>query len=542
MEKIIIPTIEKTEAKFHESIRGQNLAVHDFSLLLTDLRSGIKPDGKGPRASLFLAGPSGVGKTEITLTLAKLLAETNGEGNGAEKVIVVNGGEFQGGDSATRLIGSPPGYIGSKGDKGGYVNPIFSPENLKANKITYKRSDGTTDSVNIILIDEAEKANDDFHRLMLSVLDKGAIQMANNTRSDMTNTVVIFTSNLGNEAIEKSLEAGRVDIKDNEAKKEIVKNAIGNRFPPELRGRINQFVIFEHLTPIIIRDIAQKQLNEMLGRFSSSGIRFKLSIFDNALDWLAKKGYSPSEGARSMKKVITSEVYSNLMLINTATSLDGKDIAILTNEDEDKLDFYWTEAKQSTNNKLRPEVHVKKSVVNITTNDNNIKLGYDPEALVEIVKLAEKEDQSFRGVDGDIILSDKSMPGVEGVKTRIDLGQCGRGDIMPRAWIITDKVNLPDLETIMTKLIIMGVQVEKRETQRQNKPEITDTWLQITGNEGNTYKMGSANLIIGSDNDLRVRSFRPGDFGNKQMEEFLDITSKVWTIEREFILTNSQAI
>lgn len=348
MEKIDIPTLQEEQEMFSARIKGQDAAVKDFAFLLADLRSQIKLEGKGPRASLFLAGPSGVGKTEMTLTLADLLAQTEGDEKGSTKIIVINGGEFQEDHSISRLIGSPPGYVGSSGDRDNYIRPLLSTENLDANLIKYKKTDGTEASVNIILIDEAEKAHDNFHRLFLSILDKGTIQMADNSLVDMTNSVIIFTSNLGNVEIEKSMKSrfGLVKVFDNSTKKKMVEDAVGDRFPPEIRGRINQFIIFEHLTPDVVKEIAMKMLNEMLTRFHSSGINLDLIVSKETLDWLSEHGHNTSEGARFMKKYINSNVYNQLMLINTDTNLNGKRVAILLNEKKEGLDFYWAGQEQ----------------------------------------------------------------------------------------------------------------------------------------------------------------------------------------------------
>lgn len=336
LERLRVPTLEQEKATFSESIIGQEDAVNSFAHVLANLHSGLKPIKPGPLDILFLAGPSGVGKTEITLTLAKLLS--NNEAGADKKVMVINGGEYQEAHYTARLFGSPPGYVGSRGS-GSEIPPVLSQKNLENHKINFKDRNGKTRDVTIILIDEAEKANDAVHKAFLSILDKGRLEMADSSMTDFSDTIIVFTSNIGNQQIDRMLNGKNPISLDEEEKRRITVEAIGDKYPPELRGRMKKFVIFKNLTEEAIQGIAMKQVGEAEKTFLANRVNVALEISPAALNYLSAKGYSTSEGARAMGKVVTEKIYEPLVLIHGDLGLNGKQIYI--DLDGEELAFYF---------------------------------------------------------------------------------------------------------------------------------------------------------------------------------------------------------
>lgn len=196
LRKLDMPDLTKEKAAFNSRIVGQEEAVDRFATLFGKIKSGIRSKAPGPLDIKFLAGPSGVGKTEMVYVLAGLLGED--EQQSQAKVIKINGGEYQESHAISRLLGSPPGYVGYRDP------PLFSKENLDKHRIFYTDKAGKKRDVVIILIDEAEKANESLHRAFLSVMDKGQMDLANNTSVDFSNLLIFYTSNVGNQQVEQA--------------------------------------------------------------------------------------------------------------------------------------------------------------------------------------------------------------------------------------------------------------------------------------------------------------------------------------------------
>lgn len=340
--RIDIPTLDREKALFHQFIIGQEEPVNTFANLLMTLRSGIRPAKPGPIDAKFLAGPSGVGKTELVYVLAELLS--GGTDNSREKVIVINGGEYQHEHNLSRLLGSPPGYIGSKDSRWpGGTEPVLSQNNLDKHRISYTDRSGKGRNVTIILVDEAEKAHIALHKAFLSVLDKGRLDLADNSSADFSNTIILYTSNIGNQVVEKlSTRNGTTPISADE-KRQIILEAIGDAYPPELRGRINEFVIFNNLDEKAIVLITENKIKEVEQTFKHNGINIELELSPAALQWLISQGYSTSEGVRAMNKVIKRSIQDKLILAHTGVGLHRKKIFIDLEQGAIDLSFYFNE-------------------------------------------------------------------------------------------------------------------------------------------------------------------------------------------------------
>lgn len=362
--KLEIPPPVEVEQKIHESIIGQGKAVKELANLFVKIRSGIKP-AVGVVDSAFLAGPSGVGKTESIITLAKMLAETNPEANliisEAEikkfghfrgrsekellemtikdrtsrglplitekeilsKIIKIDGGNFQHGHEIASILGSPHGYIGFKETVG-----LLHQRVLPKSEIVFKDFNGQERRVIFVLLDEAEKAHEDLHHAFLTILDKGRLTLGDNSVSDFNNAVIFFTSNVGNVEAEKSREHGIGFKKDQETPQVSFARSFKNMFRPEYRGRINKTIVFEHLNDQELAQITGLQLRKLEERFLQSGIRLELQILPPALDFLVGAGRNLSEGARAMKKVIEQKIGDQLILATQYYDLDGKTLVI----------------------------------------------------------------------------------------------------------------------------------------------------------------------------------------------------------------------
>lgn len=340
--KIEIPTLNSEKDAFRERIIGQDEAVEAFATLLAKLRSGIRQQRPGPLDIKFLPGPSGVGKTEMVYTFAELLAEEDDNPRG--KVIKINGGEYQEGYSLSRLLGSPPGYIGSEDSRWpGGTKPIFSQENLDSHKIFYTDKTGQRRDVTIVLIDEAEKAHDNLHRAFLSVLDKGQMDLANNTSVDFSETVIFYTSNVGNQQIEQvqgNMLLGQGD------RREIVADSFRNAFPPEFRGRIKEIIIFNNLNEEAIKRIAVLKIRKVEQDFANSRVKVALELSPKALEWLIAQGYNLSEGARALEKVVEHSIYDKLVLAHVGINIHRRKIYIDLEDGEPELGFYFNEGEE----------------------------------------------------------------------------------------------------------------------------------------------------------------------------------------------------
>lgn len=352
--KIDIPSLILEKEAFHSRIIGQEEAVDAFATLYAKLKSGIRSSHPGPKDIKFLAGPSGVGKTEIVLALADLLAE--GKDNPRSKVVKLNCGEYQESHMVARLVGAPPGYR----DSG--ETTLFSQNFLDENAIAYQDTSGREQKVTLILVDEAEKAHADLHRAFLGVLDKGEMTVGkDNERTDFSDTVILYTSNVGNEQVERfrAQHPG-----ENEKVKEIGADAFKNAFPPEFRGRIKDLIFFRNLSKDEIQQIALKKITQIENNFAENGIAIRLKLRDRALEWVRELGYNPSEGVRALEKVIERFIHDKLIIANVGISIHGKSLVADIEEGDAELSFFYKEGeiveRDVQQSQINPEMSPRK--------------------------------------------------------------------------------------------------------------------------------------------------------------------------------------
>ena len=228
---------------------------------------------------MFL-GPTGVGKTELCKALAEFLFDTE------EAVIRLDMSEFMEKHSVSRLLGAPPGYVGY--EEGGYLT-----EHVRRKPYS------------VILLDEIEKAHPDVFNVLLQVLDDGRLTDSQGRTVDFRNTVIVMTSNLGSDLIQKL--AAKADYFEMKA---AVLDEVGKHFRPEFINRIDEIVVFHPLDKEQTKQIAVIQINRLRARLA--GREYHLSVTDEALDYLAAAGYDPLYGARPLKRSIQQYVENPL--------------------------------------------------------------------------------------------------------------------------------------------------------------------------------------------------------------------------------------
>ena len=280
----------RMEDELHKRIIGQEEAVGAVSRAIRRTRAGLK-DPKRPSGSFIFAGPSGVGKTELSKALAEFLF---GE---EDALIQIDMGEFHDRFTASRLFGAPPGYVGY--EEGGQLTE----------KVRRK-------PFSVVLFDEIEKAHKEIYNTLLQVLEDGRLTDSQGRVVDFKNTVLIFTSNLGTGDISKAVGLGFSGIGEADAAgkyermKGKVHDELKKHFRPEFLNRIDEIVVFKQLSQ---EEIVQ-MVDLMLGRVSEQlkEKRISMEVSDLAKNLLAKRGFDPVLGARPLRRTIQREIEDQL--------------------------------------------------------------------------------------------------------------------------------------------------------------------------------------------------------------------------------------
>jgi len=300
------------EDALHARVIGQDKAVTAIAKAIRRGRVGLK-DPKRPIGSFIFLGPTGVGKTELSKALAEVMF---GDENA---MIRVDMSEYMEKHNVSRLVGSPPGYVGY--DEGGQLTE-------KVRRKPYC----------VILFDEIEKAHPDVFNIMLQILEDGMLTDSQGRRVDFKNTVIIMTSNIGarliTETTRKTLGFSTGDTKDSTFE-EISENVLGElkkAFRPEFLNRIDEIIVFHRLDKDNIRQIAAKMLAEVGKRMQS--MELTLTWTDEALEKLADTGFDPVYGARPLRRAIQSTVEDTVAEQMLAGELKSGDTAELYVEDD----------------------------------------------------------------------------------------------------------------------------------------------------------------------------------------------------------------
>lgn len=290
----------RMEAVLGENVIGQKEAITAVSDAVRRSRAGLS-DPNRPIGSFLFLGPTGVGKTELTKTLANFLFDSE------NAMIRIDMSEFMEKHSVARLIGAPPGYVGY--EEGGYLTEAIRRR-----------------PYSVILLDEVEKAHPDVFNILLQVLDDGRLTDGQGRTVDFKNTVIIMTSNLGSDLIQEQARAlSDLDSKDQyDAMKESVMTVVGQHFRPEFINRIDDIVVFHPLAKEHIRSIAKLQVDRVIARMAEHEIT--LTISDDGLDKLGEIGYDPIFGARPLKRAIQTHLENELAKAFLKGDFKPKDI------------------------------------------------------------------------------------------------------------------------------------------------------------------------------------------------------------------------
>ncbi len=274
----------RLEDELHKRIVGQDEAVKAVSKAIRRGRVGLK-DPKRPIGSFIFSGPTGVGKTELCKALAEAMF-------GSENMMIrLDMSEYMEKHTVSKLVGSPPGYVGY--DEGGQLT-----EMVRRNPYS------------VLLFDEIEKAHPDVFNMLLQILEDGVLTDSQGRRVDFKNTVIIMTSNVGARLItDKKTSFGFVEsstVKDNENVKELVLGELKNTFKPEFLNRIDDIIVFTKLTKEDIEQIAGNMLDSLAKRLSS--LEIEISFEDSVKSALAEAGFDAVYGARPLRRKIQNEI------------------------------------------------------------------------------------------------------------------------------------------------------------------------------------------------------------------------------------------
>nr|WP_303672821.1 ATP-dependent Clp protease ATP-binding subunit [Vampirovibrio chlorellavorus] len=279
----------KMEDTLHERVIGQHDAVTAISKAIRRARVGLKNPNR-PIGSFIFSGPTGVGKTELAKALADYFFGSQ------DNIIRVDMSEYMERHTVSKLIGSPPGYVGYS--EGGQLTELVRRKPYA-----------------VILFDEIEKAHPDVFNLLLQILDDGRLTDSKGRNVDFKNTIIIMTSNVGARGIENPSPFG-FSVSDDDEKaryekmKETVMDEMKKMFRPEFLNRLDDTIIFHQLTKEEIRNIVDIMLQDLIKRLATQSMT--LSVPDEVKDELAKEGYSPSYGARPLRRVIQKKLEDEL--------------------------------------------------------------------------------------------------------------------------------------------------------------------------------------------------------------------------------------
>src|SRR5438128_8967725 len=270
----------RMEDELHKRVIGQHAAVEVISKAIRRSRAGLK-DPKRPTGSFVFLGPSGVGKTELARTLAEFLFGDE------DSMIRIDMSEYMEKHAVSRLVGSPPGYIGY--DEGGQLTEAVRRK-----------------PYSVLLLDEIEKADPDVFNILLQILEEGKLTDAQGRRVDFRNTIVIMTSNIGAAQISKNQGFGFSMGEENglsyDAMKSRVMGELKKVFRPELLNRIDEIIVFHKLEKSEIMTIVDLMLRRLREQMAIHGVTIELT--EEAKELLVDKGYDPSMGARPLRRAI----------------------------------------------------------------------------------------------------------------------------------------------------------------------------------------------------------------------------------------------
>lgn len=277
--------LSRMEEELKKRVVGQDEAIKKIADAVKRSRAGIS-DPERPIGSFMFLGPTGVGKTELTKALAEFMFDSD------RALIRVDMSEYMEKHSVSKIIGAPPGYVGH--EEGGALTELIRHR-----------------PYSVVLFDEIEKAHPEVFNILLQVLDNGRLTDAKGRVVNFKNTIIILTSNIGAQYIDKMEQIGfNVDHGNEEKQYEITKDKVlatlKDYFRPEFLNRLDEIIVFDILKPEVITQIVSIQIDEVKKRLAEKDITLEIS--GDVLTYLAKEGYNPHYGARPLKRLIQTKI------------------------------------------------------------------------------------------------------------------------------------------------------------------------------------------------------------------------------------------
>ncbi|MEK7588615.1 MAG: AAA family ATPase, partial [Patescibacteria group bacterium] len=307
--------LEKMEAELKSRVVGQDDAVKRISDVIRRSRAGIG-DPNRPIGSFIFLGPTGVGKTELTKALAQFMF------NDEKALVRVDMSEYMEKHATSKLIGSPPGYVGY--DEAGQLTEAVRHR-----------------PYSVILFDEVEKAHPEIFNMLLQVIDEGRLTDGKGRIVNFKNTIIILTSNIGSQFIEKMESIGfsnNSEKQDYGQMKDKVMDALKDHFRPEFINRLDEIIVFDILSEEAIKEIVDLKIQIVVERLAAKGIGFEIS--ESALGHLAKVGYDPHFGARPLNRLIQNKILNPVATFiisngvkkgdTVLVGMKGEELSILT--------------------------------------------------------------------------------------------------------------------------------------------------------------------------------------------------------------------
>lgn len=329
----------KMEEELKQHVVGQAEAIKVISRSIRRARAGLK-DPRRPIGSFIFLGPSGVGKTELGKRLAEFLF------GDIDAMIRIDMSEYLEQHTISRMIGSPPGYVGF-GEGGQLTEPVRRRPH------------------SVVLFDEIEKAHPNVMNILLQILDEGQVKDAQGREIDFKNTVILMTSNVGAEFIQKETSIGFVTSNDAQASydkmKEIVLEQLTKQFRPEFLNRVDEKVVFRPLSKEDLASIVEIMINDMNKRLEEKGISLKVT--KKVKSFLVEKGYDPKLGARPLRRSI-QEYVEDPLSEDVLKGKFGYGSKISLKVEKDKITFKGTKGKtpakaETVAKKEEPAIRIK---------------------------------------------------------------------------------------------------------------------------------------------------------------------------------------
>jgi ATP-dependent Clp protease ATP-binding subunit ClpB len=308
--------LSRMEAALKGSVIGQDIAVKKVTDAVKRSRVGIS-DPNRPIGSFLFLGPTGVGKTELSRKLAEFMF------NDTDALVRVDMSEFMEKHSVAKLIGAPPGYVG-------YEEAGTLTERIRHRPYA------------VVLFDEIEKAHPEVFNILLQVLDSGHLTDGKGRKVNFKNTIIVLTSNVGGEFIDKLARigfgtAGATEAMRYEETKEKVMGTLKEHFRPEFLNRLDDIIIFDVLAKEALAQIVDTQVEEVTKRLAQK--RIALTILPEVNTWLAEKGYNPQYGARPLRRTIQDRILTPLASLMVDQGLmEGGTVTVSIKNDEPHFD------------------------------------------------------------------------------------------------------------------------------------------------------------------------------------------------------------